>query len=320
VRLLSRFGLPAFVGFSVSSLIALSSYSLGLWLGRNSYNLRWIIYASIPFAVLVGIAAVVQPRREPGQRRTLIIAVLLGAFLAFAYTIILGLYGLATTAFIALMLSCWVPGGVSAMVAAARAKQLPVVLGVTGLCVAAIVLTEPAFNLVTHNQQLTVAILTPSTMQLEARPENVGFNGDDEIRAAKNDVLEHIRSLGYTETFRVLSITREGKGRESLAVIIIRAPVTKQVQLPVPDGSTVVYAQRSDGWEKDPANAPILHRAVTIRPPVDAADRTLGYFAIPDAQGVSLMGRITEKSAAGTANRTVPANISLPRDTSSCRR
>jgi hypothetical protein len=298
VRLLSRFGLPALVGFSVSSLIALSSYSLGLWLGRNSYNLRWIIYASIPFALLVGIAAVVQPKHEPGRKRTLIVAVLLGAFLAFVYTVILGLHGLATTAFIVLMLSCWVPGGVSAMAVAARAKQLPVVAGVTVLCVAAIVLTEPVFNLVTRNQRLTVAIATPSTMQLEALPEDVGFHGDDETRAAKNEVLERIRSLDHTETFRVLSITREGKGRESLAVIIIRAPVTKEVQLPVPDRSTVVYTQRSDGgWEKTPANAPVLHRAVTIRPPVDAGDRSLGYFAIPDAQGISLTGRIAEKAA-----------------------
>jgi hypothetical protein len=241
VRLLSRFGLPALVAFSVSSLIALTSYSLGLWLGRNSYNLRWIISASIPFAFLVGIAAAVQPKHEPGRKRTLIFAVLLGAFLAFAYTIILGLYGLATTGFIVLMLSCWVPGGVSAMSVAARAKQLPVVVGVILLCVAAIVLTEPAFNLVTHDQRLTVAIVTPSTMQLEARPEDVGFHGDDEIRAAKNEVLESIRSLGYTEAFRVLSLTREGKGRESLAVIIIRAPVTKEVLLPVPDRSTVIY-------------------------------------------------------------------------------
>ncbi len=302
MRLLSRFGLAALVGFSISSFIALSSYYLGLWLGRNSYNLRWIIYGSVPLAFLLGIAAVMQPKHEPGQKRTLIIAVLLGAFLAFAYTVLLGLYGLATTAFVVLMLSCWVPGGVSAMAVTARAKQLPVVAGVTVLCIAAIVLPEPAFNLVTHNQQLTVAIITPSEMstaELEARPEHVGFHGDDEIRAAKNEVLERIRSLGNTQAFRVLSITREGKGRRSLAVIIIRAPITKEVVLPLPDLSTVVYAQRSDGWEKEPTNAPVLHRDVTNRPPVDAADRRLGYFAIHDAQGVSLIGRITEKSATG---------------------
>jgi hypothetical protein len=295
---LSRFGLFALVGFSASSLIALGSYSLGLWLGRNSDNLEGLIHASIPFALIVGVAAVVQPRRKVEQRGTPIIAVLVGVVLGFAYTFIVARYALVIPAFIVLMLSCWVPGGISAMAVAARTKQPSVVVGVTGLCLAAIFLTEPTFNLVTHNRQLTVALITPSevsTVQLEAQPETLGFNGDDEIQAAKRDVLERVRNSGHTEAFRVLSITRAGKGRKSLAVIIIRAPIAKEVVLPEPDGSTVVYTQQSDTWEKNPTNAPVLHRGVTMRP-CGTADGTLGCFEIPDAQGVSLGGRIAVKS------------------------
>jgi hypothetical protein len=294
MRFLSRFGLGAVVGFSVSALIASASYSLGFWLGRNSYNLRWIIYASVPFALLLGLAAVVQTKRKAEQQGRTIVAALVGAALGFLYAFKAAGYALAGPAFLALMLSCWVPGGISAMLAAVpRGKQRWAVIGTAILCLAAIVLTEPIFNAVTHNQQLTVALIAPSEMStapLEAKPATLGFDNDEEIQTAKSEVLQRIRALGYTETFRVLSITREGKGRKSLAIVVVRTPVTKEVVLPVPDSSTVVYIQQSDHWEKNPSQTPVLRRGITMTPP--------GNFEIPDAQGVSLVGRIVAKTPA----------------------
>ena len=63
-----RFGLAALVSFLVSSLIAVASYSLGFWLGRNSDNLLWIIFGSVPFALLLGAAAVAQTIRKVDQQ------------------------------------------------------------------------------------------------------------------------------------------------------------------------------------------------------------------------------------------------------------
>jgi hypothetical protein len=63
--------------------------------------------------------------------------------------------------------------------------------------------------------------------------EALGFNNGDEIEAAKRDVLERVRNFGHTEKFRVLSITGTGKGRKSLAVIIVRAPIAKEVVLSI---------------------------------------------------------------------------------------
>ena len=299
MRLLSRFGLAALAGFSVSSLIALASYSLGLWLGRNSYNLRWIIYASIPFGLLVGVAAVLQPKRNQERRGTPIIAVLVGAVLGLIYTFLVAIYGLAVLpAFIVVMASSWVPGGISAMLVADRTKRLSVLIGVTVICVVAVVFPEPAFNLLTHNQQLTVALITScdtSTAQLEARPETVGFDSNDEVQAAKTEVLEHVRNLGHTETIRVLSIIRAGKGRKSLAIIIVRAPITKDVALPVPDGSTVLYTQGPSTWEKNPANSAVLRRAIMMGPrrsTNSSVDVRAAYFDVPDSEGATLIGRI----------------------------
>lgn len=298
MRILSRFGLAALVSFFVSSFIALASYSLGLWLGRNSDNLLWIIYGSVPFAVLLGVAAAVQPKRKVDQQGHSIVAALAGAVLGSLYTFIVARFSLVIPAFVVLMFSCWVPSGVSAMVAAASGKHLSAALGIAILCLAAISLTEPIFNAFAHNQQLTVALIGPSEMpttQLEAYPETLGFDNGDEIQSAKNEVLERVRALGYTKVFHVLSITRRGKGRKSLAILVVRAPITKEVVLPVPDNSTVVYIQQSENWERKPTAVRVLHRGITLGPP-GTTDESFGYFGIPDAQGVSLIGRIIAKA------------------------
>lgn len=299
MRLLSRFVTAALVGFSVSSLIALASFSLGLWLGRDSIFLRTIVYYSFPFALLLGVAAAAQPRRSTVHKSSLLVAVLAGTALGFVYTYLAArfLRGVPPV-FVVLMLSCWVPSGISAMLVAAFGKRLSVVTGIAVLCLSAIFLKEPIFNAFAHNQQLTVAFITPSgasTAQLAAQPETLGFDTSAEIQTAKNKVFEHIRALGYREDFRVLSLSRRGKGKNSLAIIVVRASVTKEVALPEPDGSTVVYVQQSENWEKKPSEVPTLRRSIEMMSPLPTDD-CLGYFAIPDASGISLEGIITRKA------------------------
>jgi hypothetical protein len=187
------------------------------------------------------------------------------------------------------------------MLATARGKQPSAMLTIAIVCVAATFLTEPAFNAVTHNQQLTVAVVTPSdksTAQLEASPHTLGFESDNDVQTAKSEVLARIRALGYTEAFRVLSITRAGKGKKSLAIIAIRDPITRRVVLPVPDDSTVFYFQQPSNWEKRPPETPVFHRGIRMRP-AGPKEQSLGYFEIPDAQGVSVMGSIRENASAG---------------------
>ncbi len=89
MRFLSRFAIAAFVGFLVSCLIAVGSYSLGLWLGRHGDNLVRLIYDSIPLALLLGLAALLQPRLKVGQQLgPPILAVLVGAAVGLVYSLV----------------------------------------------------------------------------------------------------------------------------------------------------------------------------------------------------------------------------------------
>ncbi len=296
MRLLSRFVIATLVGFLLSSLIALASYSLGVWLGRNSDNLRLIIYYSGPFALLVGVAAATQSKWSVGHSGRPLISVLTGTALGIVYSYFTARFLLGVPGFFAiLMLSCWVPSGISAMLVGANGKRLSVVAGISVLCLSAIFLTEPIFNAFTRNQLLTVAFITPSTSQLAAYPETVGFHTNGEVQTTKNEVFEAIRALGYSEDFRVLSLSRQGKGKHSLAIVVVWTPVKKKVALPEPDGSTVVYVQQSENWEKKPSEVPTLRRSIEITPTGLAEGEAL--FAIPDSSGVSFVGTITGKAS-----------------------
>ncbi len=297
MRLLSRFVVAALVGFSVSALIAFASYSLGLWPDRDSTLLRTIVYYSCPFALLLGAAAAAQPRRSTVQKGSLLVAVLMGTVLGFASTYYVWRFSLPIHRWAFLMLSCWVPSGVSAMLVAAFGKRLSVVTGIAVLCLSAVFLHEPIFNAYAPNQLLIVAFITPvdaSTAQLAAHPETRGFVTAAETQTAKDEVIQHIRALGYGGEFRVLSLTKQGEGKRALAIVVVRTRVKQDVVLPEPHGSTVVYVQQSDKWEKKPPEVPTLRSGIKIMAPSETDD-SLAYFTIWYVPGFGLQGRITGK-------------------------
>jgi len=294
MNLVSRFGIAALVSLVGSSLIAMAGYSLGLWMG-----FPLMVYLSVPFAVLLGVSAVIVPLRKVDQKGRLTLAVLVGTVLGILYAYLMVRLIRDWPAFIVLGFLCWIPSGISAMAAANSRKHLLTAIGIVVLCLSTVVLMEPIFNAAAHNEQLTVALITPSEIsaaQMEAQPETLGFKSDEEIQTAKYEVLEFMRTQGYRESFRVMSITRRGKGRKSLAILVVRTPITKQVVLPVPDSAKLVYVQQPQNWERVPAQIPVLHRGITIMP-TDHIDGSVGFFEIPDARGISLMGRISQRTS-----------------------
>jgi len=295
MKSVSRFGVAGLVSLLVSSLIAMVAYSLRLWMG-----VPLLLYLSVPFAILLGLAAVVLPRRGIGQKSSPMVAILVGTGLGILYAYFVARFVLNLPGFVALTLSCWVPSGLSAMAATNSRKHRLTAAGIGLACLTTIILMEPAFNAAAHNQQVTVALITPSEVSasgLEAHPETLGFNGDEEIKTAKNEVLEYMRTHGFREPYRVMSITRRGKGKKSLAILLLKAPITLESVLPVPDGTDVVYVQGPQNWERVPAQIPVLHRGITVLPP-DHIEGCLGFFRIPDARGIELMGVMRGKTSA----------------------
>ena len=296
MRRLSRFGIAALVGFSTSFVIALVSYAFGTWLGGHSDNLRDTVYFTVPFALLLGAAAALPPTWQSIRKRRVITAVLVGAILGLLYTFLLFKFvALGFLAIVVQAISCWVAGGISGMLAVAVVKRSRMVSAIVGVCLLAIFVPTPLFNAVTRNQQLTVAFVTRSLEnEATASPRTLFFDNAAEVHAVSKQVLEHVHALRLTGNFRVAHLSRQGEGKQSLAIIVVQGPVEQRALLAEPDGSTVIYVQESGGWAKHPADAPTLRRSIEVWPPMNRSEE-LAFFSVPKASGISLLGTIREQ-------------------------
>ncbi|HEV2730438.1 MAG TPA: hypothetical protein VGV15_10440, partial [Terriglobales bacterium] len=276
------------VGFVVSSVVAGGSYLSRLWLGGA--NLGYTIYFTLPFAFLLGSLAAAMPFGSFTRKHRAII-VSAGAILGFFYTY--ALFRFVVPGFLAILiqtLSCWVAGGISAMLALTVTGLSRKILSIASACLLAILLPKPIFDALAHNQQLTVAFVArPADGEDRAHLRVVGIDAK-EVNAVRAQILKDVSTIVLDNDFRIVHLSRQGEGRESLAIVIVRSPVEKRTSLPEPDASTVIYVQQSKEWIKHPSDARTLRRNIEIWPSSEGTESAL--FSIPSASGVSLLGAI----------------------------
>jgi hypothetical protein len=178
---------------------------------------------------------------------------------------------------------------------AALIRRVPTVLVTTViLCSLAVVLPAPVFNRLTNNQELTVALAAPVRPGSSAmQPPRVILTGSKGFDVAKvtTHVLETLRASGLRGEYRVTNLYRIGTGEKSLQIIVVSTPVASRARLPQPDATELIYVQRPDIWERIPSQAPTLGRSTEVWGPRDR-EGLLAYFGIPDASGISVMGRV----------------------------
>lgn len=290
---LVRSVLTAAFALAVVSIILFVAYVVGSRLTNNTDNIWRLLKLTIPFALFLALVTAAWPNL--GGNRSIaswfiliILAVALGCgyWLLVAHTLGFGSLGLGIQA-----LACWIAAAVAGLLLALGGRTRGL-LGSTLACVLAIFVPAPVFSLLAHNQALTVAIVVPDQMTgVSVSPHDVGFDSHSATEASASRVLQSIRAAGIQGNYRVVYQARRGEGKQSLAILMLNAPVTSSIQLPEPDGAEVVYVQGPHGWTKTPLGAPTLDRNIEIWGATD--DRSsLAYFGIPDATGVSLDGRV----------------------------
>lgn len=288
---LVRFALGYFVAFLTARIVIEASYRLGFWLGRENQGM--VAYFTVPLAALLGFAAALWPRG-----RQVWVAVLAGGVLGLLYTLVVDRF--LAPGFRALFvqeLSCWIGSGICAVLAAAVGASRRGAIAIAGVCLLAIFLPKPLFNTFVHNQQLTVAFVTPSLGDAGTAGSRVRYSGDTarvDGQAISKRILERIRAAGVAGDFRVAQLWRLGEGEPSLAIFVVRAPVIAREFFGEPDAATAVYVQESGGWARHPANLKTLSRGIEILPPADPAE-ALGAFSIADADGITVWARIEKQ-------------------------
>jgi hypothetical protein len=276
----------------VNAVILSLAYAGGLWLGGNANNLWILLRLTVPLAVLLGLVAAIWPEPKVMRIRTSpFVLAIIGAAIGCAYWYRVGrITGLGFLALAIQALVCWTATAATTLPLTIGPRSRAVLIGVVIVCLLAVVVPSPTFNYFSHNQRLTVAFAVPEELGSPVESMPIGFNSQAEVEKTTSHVLRSIRMSGILGNYRIVHLSRQGEGKDSLAIVVMNAPVNDRIPLPEPNATELIYAQQPQGWAKSPAQGGTLNRSIEISP--GHRTGTLAYFGIPNASGLSLMGRI----------------------------
>jgi hypothetical protein len=169
---LLRFAIAAVASTAVLLLLTLGAYKLHLWMGDHLSICDGTLRTLAFLPVVVGLVASIWPL--PRLSRSPFAAGVTGAIIGFAYgycvtrvdlAMFLGhwswryLGAISMDREIDLAVSvCAIVPATCAMLLAVAARSRRVIATVVTLVLAALLVPAPAFDLITHNQELTVAV------------------------------------------------------------------------------------------------------------------------------------------------------------------
>jgi hypothetical protein len=294
---LFRFALAAILTVGVGLLTTLVSYRLGLWAGGSRYRLEQVLRLGVLLPIFVGLLAALWPLRKLNRRA--LAASIAGAAVGLAYgylavrvDIIKGFHSLVRYAFLNIfwaldieIMLCGAVAGACAMLLTTTFRTRNVLLTVAILVIIGTLIPGPVFDLVTHKQQLTVAIVTPQS-QGPHLPEitELGPVGAIDASAVSSRVMQLLHDGGIDGNYQVAQLYRQGHGKQVLAILVIGGHITAAADLPEPRGTDVIYLQEPGGWKRIPSDVPTLNRGIYIYPDQDG--RSCHLIRVTGADGI----------------------------------
>jgi hypothetical protein len=301
-----RFGLASITALVLAGIILGVTYAVGMFPDSQTQWFGMDLRLIVPFALAVGIAAAVYPRRWLSRRRNALIVAAVGAavgclscYVFPGWMILLShlsdswwfLLGCSFPFVFELQAaSCLVAAGASAMLVTFTHRAPTVLVAVAVLCLLAIVLPAPTFNFLTNNRELAVAFVISASPGASASKPPFAFSSGPHwldqagANAVETHVLEALRTSGLPGQYRVAEIYRCGAGKKSLQIVVLNPPVPAQALLPQPDGSELIYVAKPDGWRTIPSQAPTLGRSVEVSGPRTGSP-FVAYYCVHNASG-----------------------------------
>lgn len=281
---LLRFAIAAAASAAILLLLTLGAYKLHIWMGDHLSICHGTLRMLAFLPIIVGLVASIWPL--PHLSRSPLVAGVTGAVIGFAYGYCvtrvdlamflghwrwryLGPISMDWEIDLAVSVCAAVPG-TCAMLLAVTARSRRVIATVVTLILTALLVPAPAFDFITHNQELTVAVVIPYSAGGGNGPR-VSSNYRStpvDIASVTSHVLGLLRDEGIAGHYRVSILWRDGRGKQALAIIVFKQPVMCRVELRQPRGSEVIYLQQPDGWKKIPSQVPTVNRLLRVDPPL----------------------------------------------------
>jgi len=262
-----------FVCLITSMLVAGIGVTLNKGFGVN--DLSAFLFWSLPFAALVACLGLVNIYRRVRLLTGYLIAVIAGTLLGIVWTFIVGaLLGPSFGAFGFPVWSCWVAGGASAMVTSVgtfkEVRQFFSELILVGsICLFAVVGAEPFSIWLSADQKLEVTMIKwlpgPSELTMQRATDPPNYYGP-----LTKDLIQ-LKEIGLTGKLNFSSGGHYGEGnKSSRAIIVMQRQIKQAVDLPQPDGVTIIYIQdENNHWKRYPSDAPVLNRNIRLEVPAN---------------------------------------------------
>jgi hypothetical protein len=264
-------------------LFTYSAYTLRLWPGGHSSIRTVALKALILLPLALGlVAGLWQLQVRPRDTfRAAIIGAGLGA--TFGYLGIRVLFWMAfgrATGFgesIFLHMLQWdldvgavisgVVAGTCALMLAITDRSWRVLLPIVGLVAVGLFLPAPLVNIITRNQELTLAFVVPGAGKHVPAPVQMGHIPITDIESEISHVHQALNNAGIGDDYQLVQLFRQGHGRKVLEIVVLDKPISVRTDLFEPNGSDVIYRQKPGGWDKIPSKVDTLDRQVYLWPP-----------------------------------------------------
>jgi hypothetical protein len=147
----------------------------------------------------------------------------------------------------------------------------------------------PVLNAITHNQELTVAmVMSKGVVARNADETSLRHIRPIDVNKETAAVVRALKDAGINEDYEVVRLFREGHGKNVLAIVVVPEPLTK-TELLQPQGVNAIYVQQSGTWRTIPQQLATVDRKITILPSIasDKGDPCQGYMYVDELFGVS---------------------------------
>ena len=288
-----RFAIAAVTATAIILLLTFGTWKLHLWIGGYLHVRELILRSFVLLPIVFGLVASLTP--SPKVNRSSLVAAATGGVIGFVYGYlaprvtecvflwrVFGHWprlGSGRTSWLAVgsmgwdvevaALLCGIAAGTCAMLLSITARSRPAILSAVIFVVVVVLVPAPIYDLMTHNQELTVAVLTPYSSTAATKGPDVTsevYSTPLDVSSVTDQVLALLRAGGSKEQYRVSTLYRFGHGKQVLAVIVLNRPVVSKVELQQPLGGDVTYMQQPNGWKKIPPERPTLVRSLSLKP------------------------------------------------------
>ena len=294
---LLRFAVAASAATAIILLLTFGTSTLHLWVGGHLHVRGLILRSFVLLPIVLGLVAGLWP--SPRLHRSRLVAAAIGAGVGFAYGYLaprvaegvhfwrafehwpplgfgrmgwLGIGNMGWDLEVAALV-CGVAAGTCALLLSITTRSRLVIVAAVIIVLTAALVPAPTYDHITHNQELTVAIVTPCSADATTNKPNVVadvYSTPVDVDGVTNRVLGLLRDEGIRGPYLMSDLYRGGHGKQVLAVIVLNQRIVSKVQLQEPRGGDVVYLQQPTGWKKIPPQMPTLERSLSLEPPVNA--------------------------------------------------